>query len=47
MRAPGSLGLEDLQVVPQDVMTGRPIEHVRFYRTGGYTLGQTRLTGDA
>jgi len=42
-RTPGSLGLEDLGVLPRLVTEGRPIEHVRFYRTGGYHMGETRM----
>jgi len=45
VRSPESLGLEDLGVKPHVVTEGRPIEHVRFYRRGGYTLGTTRIEG--
>lgn len=36
-----SLGFEDLGVVPQRIDQGVAIEHVRYWRSGGYDFGST------
>ena len=36
-----SLGFEDLGIEPQRIDQGVPIEHVRFWRSGGYDFGST------
>ena len=45
VRSEGSLGLESFGITPSDVSVGRPMEHVRFYRRGGYHFGATELDG--
>jgi len=36
-----SLGFKDLGIQPQRIDQGVPIEHVRFWRSGGYDFGST------
>lgn len=36
-----SLGFEELGIEPQRIDQGVPIEHVRFWRSGGYDFGST------
>lgn len=38
----GALGYADLGILPMKVTEGLPLEAIRFQRTGGYSLGDTK-----
>ena len=40
---PGVLTFKDLGVEPKKVTEGFPIEHLRYYRVGGYDFGEQPL----
>lgn len=39
--APGTLTYASLGITPKKVTMGIPIEHIRYYRVGGYDVGTT------
>lgn len=38
---PGTLTYADLGITPNKITMGIPIEHIRYYRVGGYDVGTT------
>lgn len=38
------LGFSDLGIEPQSVVEGMVVEHIRFWRAGGYDFGTTAGT---
>lgn len=40
------LSFKDLGIEPQSVVRGMPVDHIRFWRAGGYDFGATAGTED-